>query len=219
MAAAVVPTANAADARALTAEQELDGLFDMEKQIVFGVLRELGVELTPAEIEAINENRAANLLAFLAYGRGLEASDRGDYEEALQQFDQAAELDPGFAPVQERRSEAGALATATETTPPQIAERATEELPALAEAPGDDVLGGPQTLGGPDPLLDDVNTIDNPATQLTGQTTATATSTAAQQATNRNPSAEGTGQEGVNNAATATIRITIPAPPATGGGQ
>ncbi|NIP59694.1 MAG: hypothetical protein GWM92_03220, partial [Gemmatimonadetes bacterium] len=51
-------------------EDELTRLFDLEKRAVFDVLDVLGVDLTPAERQAINENRAGNILAFLAYGRG-----------------------------------------------------------------------------------------------------------------------------------------------------
>lgn len=74
----------------------LEQLFDMEKQIVIRTIREvLGVELTPAEEQAILENRMDNVLAFLAYGRGLRELDNGNYAAAQAEFDLALSLDPG----------------------------------------------------------------------------------------------------------------------------
>jgi len=80
----------------LTEAAVLEGLFDMEKQIVIRTIREvLGVELTPAEEQAILENRMSNVLAFLAYGRGLRELDRGNYEGARAEFELSAQLEPG----------------------------------------------------------------------------------------------------------------------------
>lgn len=80
----------------LTEAAELDGLFDMEKQIVIRTIREvLGVTLTPAEEQAILENRMSNVLAFLAYGRGLRDLDQGDYEGAQAEFALSVQLEPG----------------------------------------------------------------------------------------------------------------------------
>jgi curli biogenesis system outer membrane secretion channel CsgG len=65
-----------ASAGELTESAVLENLFDMEKQIVIRTIREvLGVDLTPAEEQAILENRMGNVLAFLAYGRGLRELD------------------------------------------------------------------------------------------------------------------------------------------------
>ena len=80
----------------LTESAQLEQLFDMEKQIVIRTIREvLGVTLTPAEEQAILENRMENVLAFLAYGRGLRELDQGNYAEAQAEFDLAISLEPG----------------------------------------------------------------------------------------------------------------------------
>ncbi len=77
----VLNVPNTASAGQLTEAAVLESLFDMEKQIVIRTLREvLAVELTPAEEQAILENRMNNVLAFLAYGRGLREIDHGNYE-------------------------------------------------------------------------------------------------------------------------------------------
>ncbi|MBI4544938.1 MAG: tetratricopeptide repeat protein, partial [Gemmatimonadetes bacterium] len=111
-------------------ESPLEALFDLEKELVFGVLNVLGIELTAAEREAISENRAANLLAFLTYGNGLQAMDRGDYAEAVRLFQQAVQLDPSLGAARERQGEAAQLQRAGEVTPQQIAQTGLTELPA-----------------------------------------------------------------------------------------
>lgn len=86
---------NTSSAGEVTESAVLEQLFDMEKQIVIRTIREvLGVELTPAEEQRILENRMDNVLAFLAYGRGLRELDNGNYEAAQAEFQAALALDP-----------------------------------------------------------------------------------------------------------------------------
>lgn len=94
--------ANLADAAAQSAKSidetsgELARFFRVEKNMVFKVIDELGITLTEAEENAILTIPTENLLAFLAYSRGLEARDRGDFEKAQEEFQQAVDLDPKF---------------------------------------------------------------------------------------------------------------------------
>jgi len=74
----------------------IDQLFDMEKRLVFQLFSRLGVELTPAERQLVERRPTNNLQAFLAYSRGLQASDDGRFEDAMRFFDAARSLDPGF---------------------------------------------------------------------------------------------------------------------------
>jgi len=71
-------------------------LLDLEKQVVFDLAAQLGFALTQAEREQILRQGPKNLAAFLAYGRGLEAMDRGDYGAAARHFKSAARADPSF---------------------------------------------------------------------------------------------------------------------------
>ena len=75
----------------------LDALFAMQKQLVFEIFEQLGVRLTPAERQLVERRPTNNLNAFLAYSRGLTASDDGRFEDATRFFDDARALDPGFA--------------------------------------------------------------------------------------------------------------------------
>ena len=141
-------------------EGALEQIFDAEKALVFGVLDALGVTLTPAEREAIEENRAANLISFLSYGEGLMAMENGDFAGAHAAFGRATQADPSFAPAAAAQQEAGELQQAAQTT--------TEEI-ALQAAPG--LPGGP--TDDPDSrrnALNDVvdRTNPNPGSQYTG---------------------------------------------------
>jgi tetratricopeptide (TPR) repeat protein len=92
----VLNVPSTASAGQLTEAGILEQLFDMEKQVVIRTIREiLGVELTPAEEQAILENRMDNVLAFLAYGRGLRQMDLGNYEAAAAEFELAVQLGVG----------------------------------------------------------------------------------------------------------------------------
>ncbi len=79
---------------------ELARFFRLEKNLVFKVIDELGITLTEAEEKAILTIPTENLLAFLAYSRGLEARDRGDLAGAQKEFQEAIKIDPKFSNAQ-----------------------------------------------------------------------------------------------------------------------
>jgi tetratricopeptide (TPR) repeat protein len=124
----VLNTAQGSSAGSLSAQDLLEGLFDMEKEIVFQVIDVLGAQLTPAEREAINENRSENILAFIAYGQGLVAMDNGEFDAAQQFFQQAAELDPGFGMADTKVGEASDLSDATSRTTDDVATAGSAEV-------------------------------------------------------------------------------------------
>ena len=61
---------------------ELEQLFALEKRIALDLFDELGVTLTVAERNAIEQRPTRSLAAFLAYSRGLTAEDEGRYDDA-----------------------------------------------------------------------------------------------------------------------------------------
>lgn len=197
-------------------EDALQRLFDLEKAAVFRILETLGVSLTPAEREAILDNRAANVLSFLAYGRGLMALDRGDYGAAEGFFRQAVGLDPGFGPAAAAQLQAQALQRATAATPSEVAARADAELvpPAVQAAEtGTAATGVASTAAS---TLEGVanELVPTPAAALVG--TGSTTTGVTEQGQNRNPTQESKGQEGVTTPTTASIQIVIRRP---GGGS
>ncbi len=117
----VLNVPNATSAGVETASDELVNLFDMEKDLVFRIIRDrLGVQLTPAEEQAILDNRTDNVLAFLAYGRGLRQKDDGNYSAAQAEFEEAQSLDPDFDAAAAEAVETGEIALAETTTTAQI---------------------------------------------------------------------------------------------------
>ena len=127
----VLNTARLASAGTFGQSQQVDRIFDLEKQIVFSIFDAVGVTLTPTEREKINENRTGNLLAFLAYGRGLEALDKGNYQQASSFFRQASRLDPSFQRAEDTRQEAEDLEQAAEETPVAVAAAEAGDLAGL----------------------------------------------------------------------------------------
>ena len=86
-------------------------LLALEKQVVFGLAAQLGIQLTEAERQRILKEGPRNLAAFLAYSRGLEAMDGGDYAGAARRFGEATRADPSFrAAAQDRQAAAAAPA-------------------------------------------------------------------------------------------------------------
>lgn len=93
----------------LVAQDEVERFFEMEKQLAFAIYDELGIQLTPAERELVNERQTESIEALLAFGRGLAAADAGDFGQARQHFADAAALDPSFALARARLGQATAL--------------------------------------------------------------------------------------------------------------
>ena len=76
----------------------LDNLFRLEKAMAFRLIEEtLEIQLTPEERAAIDTPPPTqNLQAFLAYSRGLQQEDAGDFSGAARSFQQAASFDANF---------------------------------------------------------------------------------------------------------------------------
>src|SRR5947208_3064872 len=81
-------------------------LLDLEKQLVFGLATELGIQLTEAERQRILRQGPKNLAAFLAYGRGLDALDARDYRAAAAAFSAAVRADPSCQQAQQQQQAA-----------------------------------------------------------------------------------------------------------------
>jgi tetratricopeptide (TPR) repeat protein len=117
------------------------GLFEMQKGLALAIHQRLGVELTPAERERVMRRPTENLQAVLAYGRGLEAADAGDFAQAAEHFMQATTMDPGFAAAAQQAQASSGAARAAGTTTAQLARMARAELSQPA-----DPLAGVQML-------------------------------------------------------------------------
>ena len=109
-------------------EDEAQRLFAMEKRIALGLYETLGIELTAAERELVAQRWTDNLQALLAFGRGLQAEDLGDYALAARHYRAAAQLDPGFEEAGAQAASADATATATGTSTAELAADAADQL-------------------------------------------------------------------------------------------
>ena len=87
-------------------QQTIEQLFTLEKNLVLRLFADLNVTLTTAERNAIEQRPTRSLAAFLAFSRGLEAEDRGRFDDAARFFDNAVRIDPNFRPAQQRSQDA-----------------------------------------------------------------------------------------------------------------
>jgi hypothetical protein len=157
-----------------SANGPLNTLFEREKQLVFALIQNMGITLTAEQRAAINRRPTQNMQAFLAYSRGLVASDAGRLDEAANFFDNARTLDPGFGAAAVKASAARAGIQGQTVTAGTIEAnlRGTESgVVASAERGGtaatNDALG--TTLGN---VLADVNPSGADAIGRPAQTTA-----------------------------------------------
>jgi tetratricopeptide (TPR) repeat protein len=89
-----------------TESDVLDNLFKMEKELIFGVIKAMGITLTKAEQEKIQRIPTKNIQSFIMYTKGLERESAGDFKAAEVYYKQAVSLDPDFS---EAKSKADAI--------------------------------------------------------------------------------------------------------------
>ncbi|NLP09734.1 hypothetical protein GX408_04965, partial [bacterium] len=70
--------------------------YQLEKDLAFAVIEGLQAPLSREEREAIQRIPTKNLLAFLAFCRGLDEQDLGHWDAARREFSDAVAQDPGF---------------------------------------------------------------------------------------------------------------------------
>jgi TolB-like protein len=103
--------------------------FLMEKELVFGILEGLNIEISQKEQDAIQKLPTESFLAFLAYSRGLDYEDRGMYGEAAGEYQKATEIDRGFSQASEKAQENQTRADASMTGSFSDMENITEPPP------------------------------------------------------------------------------------------
>lgn len=97
-------------------DRALDELLTLEKNIALGLFQQLGVTLTTAERNAIEQRPTRSLSAFLAYSRGLLLEDEGQFERAETFYRDAVRLDPGFGAAQAKDRETRNLIAGSEVS-------------------------------------------------------------------------------------------------------
>ena len=99
----------------------------MEKTTALSLYELLGIQLTVAERERVMQHPTDNIRALLAFGLGLEAEDRGDFQLAGQHYTDAVTLDPRFQSPQLHAYAVGAIAEAQHTLVEALVEKAVRE--------------------------------------------------------------------------------------------
>jgi Curli production assembly/transport component CsgG len=142
-------------------------LLDLEKQLVFSLAAQLGIQLTEAERQRILRQGPKSLAAFLAYSEGLDALDRGDYRAAGAAFGAAAHADPSFQAAQQQQQAAQAAPTMQQSSGADVVTvvEAVVALTAGAEPASDAALSSAGTDVSPS-LADALQNTGGSATQI-----------------------------------------------------
>lgn len=144
----------------------LEEILDVQKDLVLSLSEAMGYTPTPADIARIRANGTRSLVALLAFSRGLEAQDAGDFDAAATFFQAAIAEDPGFA-------QAG-TELQTSAASGAVADRAPGDVTTLA-ADAEEATQPETDLGGAlDSSITDVATLDGEgATTGSGEADAT----------------------------------------------
>ena len=118
--AAVIDVPTTRVAGSTNDDRTLDQLLTLEKNIALGLFAQMGVTLTTAERNAIEQRPTRSLAAFLAYSRGLLLEDDGRFTEADEFYRTAVRLDPGFAAARQRSRQAQNIVVGSQLTAASI---------------------------------------------------------------------------------------------------
>jgi tetratricopeptide (TPR) repeat protein len=86
----------------------LEKFFQVEKILVFNIIDQMGISLTQEERDQILTIPTENMLAFLAFCRGLDYEDRGMFQEAIDEYQNALDFDSGFDMAKKKKYKAEA---------------------------------------------------------------------------------------------------------------
>ncbi|MEM9664413.1 MAG: CsgG/HfaB family protein, partial [Bacteroidota bacterium] len=112
-----------------TRTDDLNRLFELQDELVFAIADSLNIDLTPQQREQISFIPTGNLEAFLAFSRGLEREDAGDFSGAASLYQQAAQLDPAFTQASSGQVRAQNTAQVPEGTGAALSDAFSLEIP------------------------------------------------------------------------------------------
>ena len=119
--------------------------FRVQKEIAFALIEELGYTLTPEQREQIERDATQSMQAFLAYSRGLQEEDDGNFDAAAEHFRQAHRIDPNFEAAAERQETAEGMRDAGGMPEDVIAQAVRQEI--IGEQPLNLMQNRVHTLG------------------------------------------------------------------------
>ncbi|HEU4989778.1 MAG TPA: tetratricopeptide repeat protein [Gemmatimonadaceae bacterium] len=208
--APIVNTANDQVVGSPSDSRALDEVFTLEKNLAFEIFNSLGVTLTTAERNQIEQRPTKSLAAFLAYSRGLSFQDEGRFDDATRLFDQALRIDPGFSAARQSAQQSSAAAQGQNVTP------ATVEVGLRGSGEGAIVAGASQgvVVTAPPTALTNMAATTAQGLNPSGAQVATTgggNSTTGTITANNNGGAQATGTDNITNK-TATVQIVVHIP-------
>lgn len=126
----------------------LTNLFGLEKELVYDLLHQAGIELTREERNAIGHPPTRSVDAFLAYSKGLDEEDRGRFAEARAAYSRAVALDPGFAKARARLGAVSGTKEGFSSLDARISQQMQTSTPTGSEAVSDRLLAVGAINGG-----------------------------------------------------------------------
>lgn len=203
--AAILNTTTSGLAGGAASENAVEQLFALQKAIVLQLFDSLGVRLTTAERNAVEQRPTRSMQAFLAYSRGLEFHDQGRYGDAARFFAEAARIDPGFSMAAQKSAEAQAAAQGAQLTAATLeASLAGTPEQAAAQQSAQGTVPGTGSAG---------NSAQNVADGLNPSQAGAATGTAGVGAVSqpaKDPLSAATGQETLTTSARVTLVVRLP---------
>ena len=196
------------------ATDQLDQVFNLEKKLALDLFTQLGVTLTVAERQQIEQRPTRSMQAFLAYSRGLTAEDEGRYDDASRFFKEAVRIDPGFSAAQSKSQEAAAASAgaAVSVASVEVSLKGTSEGAVVSAA--QQGASAPASTG----TAGLAGTAQSTAGGLVGSTAGAATGSAStggsvSQPAGKDPVSEAIGSDKPAIKATVNINLTRPKTP------
>ena len=171
-------------------------LLRLEKTVIVDLSARLGYQLSEAERRRVLENGTQNLVAFLAYSRGLAAEDAGDFSRAAAYFAEAVQTDPGFQAAKEQYQAASVSS--------QVQEASSGQITTVVNTP-------PPPEPGPEPVVQAISNAQADVSALTSEQIAGTTATQGTNTSAAHPQTTVT-IKGTPSSATGTIRIVFRLP-------
>jgi TolB-like protein len=210
--AAVVDVPTSQIRGTVNASDQLEAVFNLEKKLALDLFAQLGVTLSTAERNAIEQRPTRSMQAFLAYSRGLTAEDEGRYEDAYRFFNEASRIDPGFQSAQQKSVEVRQASAGEAVTPAtvEVSLQGTPEGAVVAAATQGNAPTNTTTTAGLG------STVQNTAGDLNPSATGAATGAASGSGSvvltpgSKDPVSAGTGSDNPSGTAKVTIIIKRP---------
>jgi tetratricopeptide (TPR) repeat protein len=209
--AAVVDVPTSQIRGTVNASDQLEAVFNLEKRLALDLFSQLGITLSPAERNMIEQRPTRSMQAFLAYSRGLTAEDEGRYDDAARYFNEAVRIDPGFQSAQQKSQEvrqvsAGDAVTAASV---EVSLKGTAEGAVVNAATQGNAPAGTTTTGLGSTVLTTAGDI-NPSASGAATGAAAGAGSIVTTPGSKDPVSSGTGSDNPTGTAKVTIIIKRP---------